>query len=388
MTSWQGFSNFATVSVMTNEPVQGPIATREPVIEARSIVRRFGTDVLALDTIDLTIYRGEFFGLLGPSGCGKTTLLRIIAGLDEPTSGELYIAGKNAAGVPPFRRSVNTVFQSYALFPHMTVRENVAFGLRMKKVAKDEIQQRVERTMEMVQISQLAGRKPSALSGGQRQRVALARAVINEPDVLLLDEPLGALDLKLRKELQIELLNLQRRLGITFILVTHDQEEALVMSDRIAVLNAGKIEQLGPAEHLYEYPQTRFVSNFLGTCNLLDGTVLERTDRKLRVQTAIGEMSVSTDKQRPECLQRKQVTLAIRPEKVRLSEPGEATGNSTEAVVESLIYIGSESHHVLRCGELQFTAEVMNTSVGCAGYDPGKQLRIHFPAESLIVLDD
>ena len=226
---------------MANPQTQKSPRSTEPVIEARQIVRRFGSDVLALDNIDLTIYRGEFFALLGPSGCGKTTLLRIIAGLDQPTSGELLIAGKNAEGIPAYKRSVNTVFQSYALFPHMTVRENVGFGLRMKQLPKDEIAARVEKAMEMVQITRFAARKPSALSGGQRQRVALARAVINEPDVLLLDEPLGALDLKLRKELQIELLNLQRRLGITFILVTHDQEEALVMSDRIAVLNSGKI---------------------------------------------------------------------------------------------------------------------------------------------------
>jgi ABC-type Fe3+/spermidine/putrescine transport system ATPase subunit len=239
-----------------------------PAVEVEGLSRRFG-DFTALDHVDLTIREGEFFSLLGPSGCGKTTLLRILAGLDLPDEGTVRIGGVDAGDIPPHRRPVNTVFQSYALFPHMTVRDNVAFGLRMKRVPPAALAERVDRALDMVQIEHFADRKPAQLSGGQKQRVALARAFINEPEVLLLDEPLGALDLKLRKELQVELSALQKRLGITFVFVTHDQEEALVMSDRIAVMRAGKIEQLGEAHALYERPRNRFVGQFLGSCNLL-----------------------------------------------------------------------------------------------------------------------
>src|SRR5712671_664226 len=237
------------------------MAENSAAIEVDNLVRRFG-DVMALDHVSVTIRKGEFFSLLGPSGCGKTTLLRCIGGLDLPDEGTIRIGGVDAREIPAHKRPVNTVFQSYALFPHLTVRDNIAFGLRMKKVSPPEIAERVTRVMDMVEISQLAERRPAQLSGGQKQRVALARAIINEPMVLLLDEPLGALDLKLRKQLQVELLNLHRRLGITFIYVTHDQEEALVMSDRIAVMRAGQIEQMGEAESIYEHPRTRYVSQF------------------------------------------------------------------------------------------------------------------------------
>ena len=220
-------------------------------IEAHGLVRRFGA-IEALANVSLEIRKGEFFSLLGPSGCGKTTLLRIVAGLDWPDAGSLKIAGRDVADIPAHKRPVNTVFQSYALFPHMNVRDNVAFGLRMTRVPPAEITERVERVMTLVQIPELSDRRPAQLSGGQKQRVALARALVNEPEVLLLDEPLGALDLKLRKQLQVELHQLQRRLGITFIYVTHAQDEALVMSDRIAVMNGGSIEQMDNAEDLYE----------------------------------------------------------------------------------------------------------------------------------------
>jgi spermidine/putrescine transport system ATP-binding protein len=241
-------------------------------VEVANITRRFG-DIVALDDVTLSIQRGEFFSLLGPSGCGKTTLLRIIAGLDHPDSGSLRLSGVDALAVPAHRRAVNTVFQSYALFPHLNVFDNVAFGLRMKRTPRSAIKTRVHRVMEMVQIVELSARMPAQLSGGQKQRVALARAIVNEPQVLLLDEPLGALDLKLRKQLQQELHALQRRVGITFIYVTHDQDEALALSDRIAVMNAGRIVQVGTGEELYEHPRNRFVAEFLGGCNLIPATV-------------------------------------------------------------------------------------------------------------------
>ncbi len=284
-----------------------------PAIEVERVTRRFG-DVIALDQISLSIGRGEFFSLLGPSGCGKTTLLRIIAGLDIADEGVVRIGGENANDVPAHRRPVNTVFQSYALFPHLNVWDNIAFGLRMKKVHEDEIQERVHKVMAMLEIGTFAPRKPSQISGGQKQRVALARAIINEPQVLLLDEPLGALDLKLRKQLQIELRNLQRRLGITFVYVTHDQEEALVLSDRIAVMCGGKVEQLGEAKTLYEQPRTKFVSQFLGSCSLLEGTLKHTDGNGLVVDTPIGELHVAGPTP-----SRSQFTLAIRPEKIQLS---------------------------------------------------------------------
>ena len=364
------------------------IKSTEPVVEVRQLTKAFG-DVLALDHVDLKIFRGEFFSLLGPSGCGKTTLLRCIAGLEEPTSGELLIGGKNALGIPAFKRPVNTVFQSYALFPHMTVRQNVGFGLRMKDVPKAEITARVDKIMETVQITRFADRKPAQLSGGQRQRVALARAVVNEPEVLLLDEPLGALDLKLRKELQVELLSLQRRIGVTFVCVTHDQEEALVMSDRIAVVNHGKIEQLGDCEDLYEYPRTCFVSNFLGSCNLLKASVKERNGDEAVVETEIGTLTVKLDERSAKLADQPQFTLAIRPEKVNIVPESESgTPNSVPGVVEHLIYIGSETHHVVKIGDIRITAELMNTYKGCRGFDQGSKVRVAFPKASFVVLRD
>lgn len=232
-------------------------------------VRRSFGPVVALDSVSLQIHVGEFFSLLGPSGCGKTTLLRILAGLDEPQSGSVLLDDHDLLGIPTHDRPVNTVFQSYALFPHLSVRDNIAFGLRMKKVAAPQLDSRVNAMMELVEVQNFASRKPAELSGGQRQRVALARALVNEPRVLLLDEPLAAVDQKLRKQLQADLLALQRRLGLTFVYVTHDQEEALRLSDRIAVMNHGRIEQVGAPKEVYDLPKTRFVAEFLGDCNLI-----------------------------------------------------------------------------------------------------------------------
>jgi len=363
-------------------------ANAAPAVEVEHVVRRFG-EMEALSRVSVTIKSGEFFSLLGPSGCGKTTLLRLIGGLDFPDEGIIRIGGMNAEEIPAHRRPVNTVFQSYALFPHMTVAENIGFGLRMKKVSKPEITERTKKIMDMVQIVPLADRKPSQLSGGQRQRVALARAIINEPQVLLLDEPLGALDLMLRKELQIELLNLQRRLGITFICVTHDQEEALVMSDRIAVMRAGKIEQVGDCETLYEHPCTRFVSQFLGSCNLLEATVKSRNGQSVLVDTTVGSFRVDTAVQSSDAVNREKFTMAIRPEKVTLHAPGQWKGdNGVNAKITQLIYSGSETHYHLESASRKLTAEVMNSNVGSQGFEIGQDVVAHFPAGGLIVLDD
>jgi spermidine/putrescine transport system ATP-binding protein len=354
------------------------MAIQIPAIEVQDLVRQFG-DVVALDHVGVSIRKGEFFSLLGPSGCGKTTLLRCIGGLDIPDEGVIRINGTDAREIPAHKRPVNTVFQSYALFPHLTVSDNIAFGLRMKKVAKPEIAERVRRVMDMVQITKLADRKPAQLSGGQKQRVALARAIVNEPSVLLLDEPLGALDLKLRKELQIELLALQRRLGITFVYVTHDQEEALVMSDRIAVMRAGKIEQMGDAEDLYEHPRTRYVSTFLGSCNLLEATKAGAG----MIQTPVGLLRIAT------LPDRARFTVAIRPEKVSLCAPNECDGeNRVKVRVVEVIYIGSETHYVLKAGHQTLTAEAMNVKVGHQGFDIGQEAVVYLPAAGLLVLDD
>ena len=359
-----------------------------PAVEAEHVVRTFGA-TRALDDVSVTIRQGEFFSLLGPSGCGKTTLLRAIAGLDYPDSGKIRILGQDAEDIPCHKRPVNTVFQSYALFPHMTILENVGFGLRMKKVSKADAVARVKQVMDMVQISPFADRKPSQLSGGQRQRVALARAIVNEPQVLLLDEPMGALDLKLRKELQVELLSLQRRLGITFICVTHDQEEALVMSDRIAVMRAGKIEQLGDAEELYEHPRTRFVGQFLGSVNLLDARVTARTATDVTVDTSVGPLRVDAANQRSQAIRNDQFHLAIRPEKVTLCAKGECSGENRFPVkVEHLMYIGSETHYHLRAGPVELSAEIMNAKVGSQGFDVGQEATAFLPPAGLIVLDD
>ena len=264
--------------MMVPTPAPRGAADEPPAIRVTGLHKRYG-DVTALAATDLTVRPGEFFTLLGPSGSGKTTLLRLIAGFERPDGGSIALAGRDVTRVPPFARDVNTVFQDYALFPHMTVAENIEYGLKVHRVGKQARGERVARALDMVQLGGLGGRKPGQLSGGQRQRVALARAIVNEPQVLLLDEPLGALDLKLRQHMQRELLRIQREVGITFIYVTHDQEEALTMSDRIAVLNHGRIEQIGLPAEVYEHPKTAFVADFIGVSNLI-----ERDGRQLTVR--------------------------------------------------------------------------------------------------------
>jgi len=315
--------------------------------------------------------------------------LRILAGLDLPDEGIVKIGGVDVRDTPAHRRPVNTVFQSYALFPHLSVRDNVAFGLRMKKVAAEAVSQRVHRTLELVQISSLQDRQPAQLSGGQKQRVALARALVNEPQVLLLDEPLGALDLKLRKELQVELLALQRRLAITFLYVTHDQEEALVMSDRIAVMRAGRVEQLDESRRLYERPRTRFVGQFLGSCNLLEASVRQRHPGGATVDTPVGPLKVEFDADTPESARRSSFSLAIRPEKVGLLLPTDAQGqNHVPVRVAQLIYMGSETHYVLEAGAGMLTTYAMNAGAASRAYAVGQSAIASLPPSALVVLED
>jgi len=282
----------------------------EPAVELVGVTKRFGDEVVAVDDMTLTVEDGEFFSLLGPSGCGKTTTLRMIAGFEFPTQGSIRIHGAEMGLKPPNERPVNTVFQSYALFPHMTVFDNVAFGLQMRGVERSEVESRVRRVLDQVQLSRRADAKPSQLSGGMQQRVALARALVNEPEVLLLDEPLGALDLKLRQSMQYELKDLQARVGITFVYVTHDQEEALTMSDRIGVMNEGRLLQVGDSKQIYERPKTRFVADFIGDINLISasfaGPGAARLSNGVEVDIEDGNPSSG------------QVTLALRPEQLIL----------------------------------------------------------------------
>jgi spermidine/putrescine transport system ATP-binding protein len=290
------------------------------MVELRDVTKTFGNFV-ALHGVNFDIKEGEFMTFLGPSGCGKTTCLRLISGFDTPSSGQVYIAGRDVTMVPPYRRDVNQVFQSYALFPHLSIYENIAFGLRMKKVPAAEIRQRVDRVVEMTSLGQFVDRKPAQMSGGQRQRVALARAIVCEPKVLLLDEPLSALDAKLRTQMRVELKQLQKRLGITFVFVTHDQEEALTMSDRVAVINAGRVEQIGTVNEIYYQPATRFVATFIGETNIVEADVLSRAGGKVRCRLEGGlELTVRDG---PLCGGGK-ILLSLRPEKVRLyrNDPG------------------------------------------------------------------
>lgn len=317
-----------------------------------------GEKVMAVDRLDLKIPDGEFFSLLGPSGCGKTTTLRMIGGFEMPTSGEIYIGDEPQGYKPPFRRPVNTVFQHYALFPHMTVYENVAFGLEMKKVDRADIERRVGEALDMVQMSHLARRKPDQMSGGQQQRVALARALVNHPKVLLLDEPLGALDFKLRKAMQLELKQLQERVGITFVYVTHDQEEALTMSDRIGVMNKGRLLQVGTAQEIYEAPMSRFVSNFIGETNYLYGTVSQHQGEIVisGINTPLYEVVVEPGHRIlaggvPGLHDGQRVTVAFRPEKMHITANCDAAeANCMDGEVVDVVYRGSATTYIIDVG--------------------------------------
>jgi spermidine/putrescine transport system ATP-binding protein len=322
-------------------------ASSEADIHLERVTKRFG-DAVAVDDLTLSIERGAFYALLGPSGCGKTTTLRMIGGFEDPTEGVVYLGGQAVQDLPPYKRDVNTVFQSYALFPHLTVEKNVGFGLERKKVDKAEAARRVGEALEMVQLGPLAKRKPGQLSGGQAQRVALARALVNRPRALLLDEPLGALDLRLRKQLQIELKRIQQDVGITFVHVTHDQEEAMSMADTIAVMNRGKIEQAGSAEDLYERPVTAFVANFLGVSNLVDGKVLERGTEIARVETRDGTVSVPCARMSE--APGEAVRIGVRPEKVELIPAGEgapAGRNALRGQISVASFLGTQIQYVI-----------------------------------------
>jgi spermidine/putrescine transport system ATP-binding protein len=310
-------------------------------VELDNVTKRFG-EMTAVDAVKLGIRRGEFLTLLGPSGCGKTTLLRMIAGFATPDSGRVRLGGRDVTDLPPYRRDVTTVFQQYALFPHLNVFDNVAFGLQRRRMARDEIRRRVGDALEMVRLSGLDERTPAELSGGQQQRVALARALVLEPRVLLLDEPLAALDLKLRKQMQIELKGLQRRLGISFIYVTHDQEEALTMSDRIVVMNAGHVEQIGRAEEIYERPVSEFVAGFIGMSNIIEGTVAEVRGQLSLINVASACVAVQGDS----AAAGQRVRLMVRPEKIRLS--ADETDNALRGRVESAVYLGESTQWRVR----------------------------------------
>ena len=298
---------------------------------------------LAVDSLNLDIKMGEFFSILGPSGCGKTTTLRMIAGFEIPTSGEIYIHKQAMNHHPPFHRPVNTVFQNYALFPHLTVSQNIAFGLEMENLPRPQIRQRVSEVLELVQLIDLQNRYPRQLSGGQQQRVALARALVKQPKVLLFDEPLGAIDLKLRKEMQLELKQMQQRLGITFIYVTHDQEEALTMSDRIGVMNQGQLLQVGTPVEIYEYPKTRFVADFIGESNILTGRVTQHQNSQINL--LVDEQLSLSVASAIEVFPGQVLTLVIRPEKVGIFSENNGQNNNFQGIIEEAIYLGTDTRY-------------------------------------------
>jgi spermidine/putrescine transport system ATP-binding protein len=345
-----------------------------PDVRLERLTKRFD-DVVAVDDISLEIRAGHFFALLGPSGCGKTTTLRMIGGFEEPSTGTIYLGDRDVTGLPPYKRDVNTVFQSYALFPHLSIFENVAFGLRRRGVKGADLKGQVLRILELVQLSGFEKRRPRQLSGGQQQRVALARALVNSPRVLLLDEPLGALDLKLRKEMQLFIKGLQNDVGITFIHVTHDQEEAMTMADTIAVMNAGRIEQLGTPDELYERPQTAFVAGFLGVSNLLSG----QHEGEERVRLADG-----TVVRAPGATGTGPVSIGIRPEKIRLDDTG---GNTLEGTVKEQAYIGVSTQYIVETPSGTITVYVQNTDPGAHSARPGDRVTLGWSPEATFVVE-
>jgi spermidine/putrescine transport system ATP-binding protein len=374
------------------KPILGWLtATQQADVRLEGVTKRFG-DVTAVDDLTLEILRGEFFSLLGPSGCGKTTTLRMIGGFEEVTSGSIFLGDTEVTDLPPFKRATNTVFQNYALFPHLNVFENIAFGLRRRKAPPDEIRHGVALMLDLVELPGYEQRKPSQLSGGQQQRVALARALVNNPRVLLLDEPLGALDLKLRKQMQVELKRIQSEIGITFIFVTHDQEEAMTMSDRIAVMRHGRIEQLGAPEELYERPRTDFVAGFLGVSNLLDAEVTSRGDRFSELRIADGTVlraptsALDGDTK---------VRLGVRPEKLRVlaidDDADTAAGetNAIEGTVLDASYIGVSTQYIVETKDghkLTVYAQNIETSGAGEVLADGQRVRLTWKPQHTFVI--
>jgi spermidine/putrescine transport system ATP-binding protein len=371
-------------------------AAETPDVEIVDVTKRFG-DVTAVDRMRLAIARGEFYSLLGPSGCGKTTTLRMIAGFEQPTEGEIFLDGKPIAGVPPYQRNVNTVFQHYALFPHMDVAQNVGYGLRQRKVPKAEEQRRVGEAMALVRLSGYEKRRTWEMSGGQQQRVALARALVNRPTVLLLDEPLGALDLKLRKEMQLELKALQREVGITFVYVTHDQEEALTMSDVIVVMRDGLIQQMGGPTELYERPVNRFVADFIGTSNFMTASVLEptggsgwavvRTQRGLTLRGRVTDVSASLSAG-------DDVTVATRPERLAVlagdaAEQAPAGTTQLSGRLHQATYLGDQTEYRVQteeAGEIVVRHQNADGAGGAMGAGPGDRVIVRWHEEANLVL--
>ena len=344
-----------------------------------------GTDrVIALDRVSVSIRENEFFTLLGPSGCGKTTLLRLIAGFEQPTAGRILLEGQDISRLAPYDRPVNTVFQSYALFPHMTVEQNIAFALQMLEKPADEIGETVSRMLRLVRMEALRDRRIEQISGGQQQRVALARALAPHPRVLLLDEPLSALDYKLRKDMQIELKRLQNETGITFVFVTHDQEEALTMSDRVAVMNEGKILQIGAPHEIYDHPSERFVADFIGDTNFLSADIVERNGESLSCRLESGETLVVTASEQPE---HDRVTLAVRPEQVTVAEPG--TEANLRGVLQDAVYIGTDTQYRIRLGDGElFTARVQNARGRRQLFESGDSIGILLDPTTVQILRD
>jgi spermidine/putrescine transport system ATP-binding protein len=353
------------------------MTTKVPDVRLVGVTKRFD-DVVAVDDLSLDVESGSFFALLGPSGCGKTTTLRMIGGFEQPSEGHIYLGEREVSGLPAYKRDVNTVFQSYALFPHLSVFENVAFGLRRRAVRGETLRGRVEEILRIVGLEGMGRRKPRQLSGGQQQRVALARALVNKPQVLLLDEPLGALDLKLRKQMQLELKAIQHDVGITFIHVTHDQEEAMTMADRIAVMNSGRIEQLGTPTELYETPATAYVAGFLGASNLISGTVsgsdTVRLHKGPEVRVPRGALNGRTGK----------VAVGIRPEKIEL---GGGQQNELDGTVVEEAYVGVATQYIVdtACGRL--TVYRQNASPGLNGAAAGERLTLSWSPDSTFVVD-
>jgi spermidine/putrescine transport system ATP-binding protein len=367
----------APVTVADQRPAPAPIASGQVDVRLVDVTKRFD-DVVAVDRLSLEIESGSFFALLGPSGCGKTTTLRMIGGFEEPTEGAIYLRDREVSGLPAYKRDVNTVFQSYALFPHLSVFENVAFGLRRRSMRGEMLRGPVEEILRIVGLEGMGKRRPRQLSGGQQQRVALARALVNKPQVLLLDEPLGALDLKLRKQMQLELKGIQHDVGITFVHVTHDQEEAMTMADRIAVMNHGRIEQLGTPTELYETPATAFVASFLGVSNLISGTVSGSDTVRLRRGPEV--------RVKPEALRGRtgDVAVGIRPEKIEL---GQGQENALDGTVVEEAYVGVATQYIVDtdCGRL--TVYRQNASPGLNGAAPGQRLTLSWSPDSTFVVD-